>query len=487
MDKFNETFSRLWESGDLVRLDEESKLNCATVPLDKARKYAEGEFSTAGKNLDKELPDFDKNYMKLQKACKKAKDVPRGDMPVIEPEDMGEFERRLKDGKIDIFKPFAKGKLYVPKDMSKSEGEEWVELGVKDGDPKDDIMPAKMTTIPGTKLYPTQSEIWLNKLIKNILKWGKPSASSPVVKTTIITSKEGYILDGHHRYGQVMLVDPKLKMRALWIPLSIEDLLKIGVSYGSAIGRKRKAGLESYDNLSDLTESFPKGVITKVAKAVEKNGGRFSELTPKLEALGLKVTPMGPFGVQVAYPSYIMVEAGGKTLYIMERKAVAGSSVFPGKPIKVVGNVAMGIQESHDISEGFSKEDISQIKSAVEDNNGKLIGVGAILKKLGFKSTFMNEPPAPPMILITGKGKAKFVLVNKKYADKPDFVVGAVAGGLAEDVSLPRNPVGEVIGELADSGYTDAEILQELETQFEIPRSKGMSMIKSSRLLGLLG
>lgn len=215
-------------------------LNVATVPLGKARSYAEKVFKKAGKSLDKELPDFDERYRVLQKRTKAALNVPRIDMPVIEPKDMKEFDTRLKSGALDIFSPYARGKFVAPKNLDKQKGEEWIKLGVKDGNKKDDVVMARWTSVPAKKLLPTQSQIWLEKLAGNIAKWGPPKAGSPVLGTTIIVSKEGYILDGHHRFGQVMLANPDLRIKALFIPLPIKLLLKIGRSYGNAVGNQQK-------------------------------------------------------------------------------------------------------------------------------------------------------------------------------------------------------------------------------------------------------
>ena len=43
------------------------KYNVANLSLDKARDYAESEFNNAGKALNEVIPNFDKNYMNLQK------------------------------------------------------------------------------------------------------------------------------------------------------------------------------------------------------------------------------------------------------------------------------------------------------------------------------------------------------------------------------------------------------------------------------------
>lgn len=224
-----------------VRAEGGFSLNIANLPLQKAREFTADLFAKQGKDLDKDLPDFDKNYMMLQKSLRKAKNIPRIDMPVIEPRDMTQFEKDLKSGHLDIFKPYAKGKLHVPKNLAPGKGgEEWVRLGVIDGDPKDDVVAAKWTKMPAKNLLPTQSQIWLEKVAGNIAKFGIPKPGSPVTDQTIIVSKEGYILDGHHRFGQAMLGDPSLKLKALFIPIGIDLLVKIGRTYGNSIGNEQK-------------------------------------------------------------------------------------------------------------------------------------------------------------------------------------------------------------------------------------------------------
>jgi hypothetical protein len=227
---------RLYES--------DARLNVADTPLEKARAYAASVFEQAGKKLDDVLPDFDANYRKLQAAVRKAPDIPRIQMPVIEPDDMADFHRRLTQGRLDIFKPHAGGVAHFMganwHKMSPKEGEQWVTLGVKDGKKKDDVVRAKWTKIEGGKLLPTQAQIWLNKVVTNIAKFGVPKPGSQVTNVTIIVSKEGYILDGHHRYGQVVLADPSVALKALKIPLDIKTLLKVGRSYGGAVGNSPK-------------------------------------------------------------------------------------------------------------------------------------------------------------------------------------------------------------------------------------------------------
>jgi len=219
------------------------KLNIATLPLTKARAYAEAEFEKAGKDLNKEIPNFDKNYIELQKACKKAIDIPRKEMPVIEPKDFPKFKDDLGKGQVDIFAPYAKGKLFTPKGLEKNKkaADEWIVLGFKDNHPTDDKIKAIITREAANKLLPSQSQIWLEKLVGNIIKFGLPITGSSVTEATVISSSDGYILDGHHRYGQAMLANPGVGMKTLVVPVDVKTLIKVGRSYGNALGNKQKA------------------------------------------------------------------------------------------------------------------------------------------------------------------------------------------------------------------------------------------------------
>ena len=85
------------------------------------------------------------------------------------------------------------------------------------------------------------------------------------------------------------------------------------------------------------------------------------------------------------------------------------------------------IKES--INEGVSPKDMDAIKSAVEAASS-FMGVGSELKKLGMKYTFATEPL--PIYIIQPTPNNKVAIVNKKYATKPDFVVGDIAVGIME-------------------------------------------------------
>ena len=231
------------------------KLNVARVPLARARAYAERVFAKEGKKLDDVIPDFDANYAKLQRALKQALNIPRSDMPVIEPTDIARFQRDLASGHIDLFKPHFKGRIGMLKGkqtpMAKDKADAFLTGGVKDGNKTDDVVKVALTGTNAGKLLPIQSEVWLEKLVGNIAKYGLPNSGSPVLKATLIISADNRIIDGHHRWGQASLADPGLRMKTLRVPFKIKNLLDLARTYGSAIGRTYKESTMS-DQMNGL-------------------------------------------------------------------------------------------------------------------------------------------------------------------------------------------------------------------------------------------
>tara|TARA_R110000765_G_scaffold13542_4_gene40499 strand:+ start:5261 stop:7300 length:2040 start_codon:yes stop_codon:yes gene_type:complete len=234
--------------------DTEDRLNVAILSVDDAYEWSEKIFAEEGLNMSDYIPHFRENYQSLQSECLLAIDIPRIDMPVIDPDDLLQFTEKLRGGALDVYEPYANGdELFSPKDLIKDtpQGIQFLQLGFQDGQLEDDVVNAKiMQTMVGL-MRPTQSQIWLDKLIYNIIEWGKPSPQgaynlkSKILTSTIAISQEGYILDGHHRYGQVALVNPSLKMKTLYIGLPITILIDIARPYGNAIGNEQRAAEDS--------------------------------------------------------------------------------------------------------------------------------------------------------------------------------------------------------------------------------------------------
>lgn len=211
--------------------------NVSTTPLFRARQYADEVFAKAGKSLKEEYPKFDQNYIQLQKAAKQALGVARGDMPVITQHDIKDFQRDLKQGNIDLFKPFTLGKATFPKDLltKREDAKNWLTLGQQDGDPNDDVVKTTLGNTPVRSLKPIQNQIWLEKSIPYMV-----SSEWKGSFWAIVVSKDHYIIDGHHRWAQMYMADPSSKLRTLFVPLPIGVLLKLGRSYGNAKGQGQR-------------------------------------------------------------------------------------------------------------------------------------------------------------------------------------------------------------------------------------------------------
>jgi len=254
-------------------------LNCANTPVDKAVAYAKEQCSADGKSMTEYFSDFKTNYLLLQEKCDLALDLPRIEMPVIEPEQMDEFQESLSKGHIDVKEPVAKSpqtKKKYPTNLGFDlRGRQWLYRGTRDGAIEDDILDTQMTKIAVADLKPSQSQIWLEKVIGMSLYFGPLKQSSEFLhEAPIIVSKDGYILDGHHRFGAAMVSNPSLKLTALKVDMEIRELVKMARSYGNAIGNEQKAA-ESFE--AEYTVPKPKvmpSFMGSFAKMSKKNQQR---------------------------------------------------------------------------------------------------------------------------------------------------------------------------------------------------------------------
>jgi len=209
-------------------------LDASITPLSVAREYAHKKFKEYNLNLYSILPSFDQNYQLLQHLCKQyALNIPRAEMPVIEPKDMYDFETKLEGGYIDLLRKGTYSSPYLKEVRSRKRG--YVYIGERGGDPSK-VIETQVLRVPAKDLKPLQSQIWFNLVIQYIIQYGLPLPGSHTVNTTIIKSKENYILDGHHRWAQVILYNPRLTMKVLDVPLNIDTLLKVGRSYTAYVG-----------------------------------------------------------------------------------------------------------------------------------------------------------------------------------------------------------------------------------------------------------
>ena len=224
---------------------EAGKLEILSTSLNIARSFAEKKFSANGFELDKELPDFDKNYTLAQRSAKLGF-AQRKDMPVIDNRDVNLLQKRLSSGSIDINKPFAKNELPddpYPQGLDQKTGKVWVSSGLAkaDGDPKDDVVKVSNEKIAVGNLKPIQAQIYFDKSIKKVSKDGVETSKNFLTSkfNNFIVSKDNRIIDGHHRFLTTVLINPKIKVNCMKIDLPIKDLLPLTLAYTDAIGNIR--------------------------------------------------------------------------------------------------------------------------------------------------------------------------------------------------------------------------------------------------------
>lgn len=224
---------------------EAGKLELLSTSLNIARSFAEKKFSANGFELDKELPNFDKNYTLAQKSAKLGF-AQRKDMPVISNDDVTLLQKRLSKGTIDINKPFADNELPddpYPDGLDKKTGDVWVTSGLKknDGDAKDDIVKVSNDRIAVGNLKPIQAQIYFDKSIKKVSRDGVESSKNFLTSkfNNFVVSKDNRIIDGHHRFLTTVLINPKIKVNCLKIDLPIRELLPLTLAYTDAIGNVR--------------------------------------------------------------------------------------------------------------------------------------------------------------------------------------------------------------------------------------------------------
>lgn len=199
------------------------------------------------------------NVKALEKRFAGASENPaRIDMPVVDPDkDLADLKSRLSKGALDVKPPFAELEEVAydmpqfPTGLDKQSDDvknKFLSKGLDDGDPNDDKGVTLQTApIDVASTYPTQSAIYLDKSIWNILNFGPTEKGGTAFGApnliAIQDGEENYILDGHHRWSSAFISGgPRAKirvqaLRGLDIPTAISSLR----AYGNARGNAQKA------------------------------------------------------------------------------------------------------------------------------------------------------------------------------------------------------------------------------------------------------
>lgn len=218
------------------------KVELRDMDLTKAKAFANATFhKEQGHGVEEEIENFDDHFKVLKRQATKGKTL-RKDMPVVEDEQVKELQRRLLRGALDHETPFAPEtdpKNPFPEGLTGEQAQMFIMRGFHDKKLKDDVVKSDMVKVEAGTLTPIQKQIYMDKSIGTTAKFGVENSKSFLLSSPIIISSDNHIIDGHHRWSSLVLIDPKAKMKALKIGMPINKLLGLLKAYGDAIGNKR--------------------------------------------------------------------------------------------------------------------------------------------------------------------------------------------------------------------------------------------------------
>lgn len=135
------------------------------------------------------------------------------------------------------------------------------------------------TTIPAYKLIPTQNEIGLDETLKYMMKGDNIEncfKEPAIIKKPIVTFQGTFIVDGHHRWSEIFVTNPRANLECVNIDgnLSPLSMLKaVQATIGSNMGKLIIKDVEgknllkcSKAQIEKYLEDIPKETIEKLKK-----------------------------------------------------------------------------------------------------------------------------------------------------------------------------------------------------------------------------
>lgn len=166
----------------------------------------------------------------------------RKDMPVIDDKDIKDFQSHLKNGFIDLKDPWSDRTDPTdpfPQGLTDKDAAYFMSNGLKDKDKPDDQINSEIKLIPAKNLVPIQQQVYADKSINSIAKFGVEASEKFLASTILVVSRDMRIIDGHHRFLSALIIDPDIKLKCLVVDLDIKTLLPLARAYGDAKGNQR--------------------------------------------------------------------------------------------------------------------------------------------------------------------------------------------------------------------------------------------------------
>jgi hypothetical protein len=193
---------------------------------EEARQYTSNDFCT-------EYPN----------ACKKVLGTQRANMPQVP--DVEDFETDLES--------------YPPEGIETNEPEKIPDIGqatkayLNSSDDQgqwprgDQVRVKEVPDVNPLKLNPTQKDTYMDNALKKVAAAEDPNGDWKPWNASVLVSKDGYLLDGHHRWAATIIYndrhpDDQHSMIIQQVMMPIKQLLKVANAYTDAAGGQRHSG-----------------------------------------------------------------------------------------------------------------------------------------------------------------------------------------------------------------------------------------------------
>ena len=228
-------------------------IEVADTGLEQAKAYFQKRLG--GTPLEAVIETLAANYPRL--AAKVAADqinIDRKDMPVIDRRHVAMLRHDLSHGRFSVHPPYD-GDLVklvgdrkdppVPEREQMAASPEIAAAWEKSGHRHRDKVPASYKRIAARDLSPIQRQVYLDKILDRMLALAGKQPEHPkgalkdfLAGATLVTSAGHEIIDGDHRWGLAMLVEPNTELRCLAIDLPLTTLLKVSLAFTELIGNQ---------------------------------------------------------------------------------------------------------------------------------------------------------------------------------------------------------------------------------------------------------
>jgi len=134
--------------------------------------------------------------------------------------------------------------------------------GKKDKNDKDDIAKAGDTSVAVGSLKPMQKEVIPEKALAFAIGFAK-DGNPDLNNMEAITSADGYIMDGHHRWAARTLLNPKASVKVSKVNMPADDVVTALNVYTKAKGLKGNPGKGDVKQFANLIPGAINAFVTK--------------------------------------------------------------------------------------------------------------------------------------------------------------------------------------------------------------------------------